>query len=478
MRIKDIVKSKKNYAFYTSEDYGHDFPRLYTGVFVPDYCTAGIPAGVTSSFYGPPGSNKCLKQDALVFSDKGIVEIGSFKDGRDKGFTDLSETFSGPDGKPVPSSQYYIDETEDIVYIKNSLGLELEGTPSHKIRVLNKDAEFEMKKLADIEEGDIACICRDNSVFSKENVELPKYSRDFHSNANEADLPNKCTPELARLFGYLIANGFNSGKSALGISTKNKNIKQDIDVICGNLGLNVGKHLKGGTFTVGGIKFKDIVFSCLEVKKFPTARFKKIPNIILKSNKEIQLSFLQALFDCDAHLEKRGRIIYSSASEVLAKQVQILLLSRGFISSRHPQYLKKYDHTYWSVVLTVGDTHEFLKKVNSIKYCGYDKEFSSRTNVDLIHNLKDVLITKVKDIKELFKVNAAGTYYHNDLFLRFTVGHVCHSHIDRAVTYPWLQNVIEQLENTPQIPEVVELIEFCKVFIDKNYFYSPIVKVA
>ncbi len=62
-------------------------------------------------------------------------------------------------------------------------------------------------------------------------------------------------------------------------------------------------------------------------------------------------------------------------------------------------------------------------------------------------------------------------------FLRFTVGHVCHSHIDRAVTYPWLQNVIEQLENTPQIPEVVELIEFCKVFIDKNYFYSPIVKV-
>jgi recombination protein RecA len=66
MKISDIMKSKKNYAFYTPEDYGRDFPRIYTGIFTFDYCTAGIPVGVTTSFYGGPGAGKSSSSTKLL----------------------------------------------------------------------------------------------------------------------------------------------------------------------------------------------------------------------------------------------------------------------------------------------------------------------------------------------------------------------------------------------------------------------------
>ena len=68
-KIADIMKDKKkNYSFYSQSDYGRDFPRLYTGIFAFDYCTAGIPVGVTSSMYGPAGSGKSTISTKLLAS--------------------------------------------------------------------------------------------------------------------------------------------------------------------------------------------------------------------------------------------------------------------------------------------------------------------------------------------------------------------------------------------------------------------------
>jgi RecA/RadA recombinase len=64
--INEIMKSKKNYAFYKKEDYGKDFPRLYTGIFALDYCTGGIPVGVTTTFWGPPSAGKSTAATKLL----------------------------------------------------------------------------------------------------------------------------------------------------------------------------------------------------------------------------------------------------------------------------------------------------------------------------------------------------------------------------------------------------------------------------
>lgn len=64
--IDEIMKSKKDYSFYKKSDYGIDFPRLYTGIFAFDYCTGGIPVGVTTTFWGNPASGKSTSATKLL----------------------------------------------------------------------------------------------------------------------------------------------------------------------------------------------------------------------------------------------------------------------------------------------------------------------------------------------------------------------------------------------------------------------------
>src|SRR6056297_3122475 len=60
MKIQDIINDKKKmYSFYVPEEYGRDFPRIPTGIYALDHSIAGgVPANVTTSFYGPPGGFK------------------------------------------------------------------------------------------------------------------------------------------------------------------------------------------------------------------------------------------------------------------------------------------------------------------------------------------------------------------------------------------------------------------------------------
>jgi ribonucleoside-diphosphate reductase alpha chain len=61
------------------------------------------------------------------------------------------------------------------------------------------------------------------------------------------------------------------------------------------------------------------------------AKNKKIPQIILRSSKEVVKAFLQGMFDGDGCAYKTG-IKYTSTSKELVSQLQILLLNFGIQS--------------------------------------------------------------------------------------------------------------------------------------------------
>jgi stage V sporulation protein R len=64
-----------------------------------------------------------------------------------------------------------------------------------------------------------------------------------------------------------------------------------------------------------------------------TASKKRVPEIILKSPKSVVAAFLRGLFDTDGCADKGGSIIYVTASEVLAHQIQEILLKFGIVSN-------------------------------------------------------------------------------------------------------------------------------------------------
>ncbi|MCD6324284.1 MAG: hypothetical protein J7L55_04160, partial [Desulfurococcales archaeon] len=60
-----------------------------------------------------------------------------------------------------------------------------------------------------------------------------------------------------------------------------------------------------------------------------TARTKKVPKIIINAGKEVIAAYIKGLLDVDGRIDKYGDVMYSTRSEVLAKQVFLLLLSLG-----------------------------------------------------------------------------------------------------------------------------------------------------
>ncbi|MFQ5794069.1 MAG: SpoVR family protein [Candidatus Bipolaricaulia bacterium] len=74
----------------------------------------------------------------------------------------------------------------------------------------------------------------------------------------------------------------------------------------------------------------------LGLKSGRSARQKEIPQAVLRSPKSVVASFLRAYFDCDAYAGVQG-VILSTASEPLARLVQVVLLNFGILSRRRRQ---------------------------------------------------------------------------------------------------------------------------------------------
>jgi recombination protein RecA len=430
----------------------------------------GFARGRIYEFYGPPSGGKCLEGSSIISSSYGLLPISKFSKGVD-GTYDLTLDVASDTGDNVKTSYFYEELVSLIYNIENNLGLKLGATPDHKIKILNTSAKFEMKRLEDVKVGDIACICRTNKVFpEKDSVINFKHTRGRHT----IDLPENLTPELSRLIGYIIANGSNRG-NGVSITTNNKLIRDDVRYISELYNISCSDS-DCTNMSVGSSMFLEFVSSICggDGTSIPTARFKTVPEIILRSTKETQTQFLCGLIDCDSYLNDKNQLEYYTASKELADMVQVMLLNIGVVTTKSYKYLEEYDHNYYKLRFTSNGTDLFLRLYDSLKYVEYIPSSSYHTNIDSIPYLKERLISEISNIKNIFKVNGAGTFNYESKFYRFKVGHVLHTHTNNKVTYYYLNRVVSELKLLPQIPEVSSLIDTCEEFINLFYFFSEI----
>jgi stage V sporulation protein R len=95
----------------------------------------------------------------------------------------------------------------------------------------------------------------------------------------------------------------------------------------------------------------------LGLKTGRCARMKEIPECILRSPKVVMSAFLRAYFDCDGYAGKAG-VILSTASEELGKQIQIVLLNYGILSSR-----KQQEDGCWHVRITGESAIKYREEI-------------------------------------------------------------------------------------------------------------------
>jgi len=304
----------------------------------------------------------CVTADTTLWTSRGleyfneIYDIDSLPEGK---FIPFEYSLLGENAE-VKTSHIYKSEPADLYKIETVLGIELRGTKNHPIRVLQGNKMI-WKSLGDIQRGDYVCTRIGANVWGQD----VKLSDSFYvrkTNAKKIKLPNKLTPELARLLGYIVAEGNITivekyGIYKLSITNTDKNVQTDIIALLKKLfNINTIFRTDGNTPCVQ-IVSKELIlwFQNNFGIKYDSIN-KDIPHIIRKAPWCIIKEFLRGLMT-DAYIGrfkwnlkgKKVLVRYVSSSKVLMKEVQQLLLNRGYhaLFGKMKKYrnIKKYTRT-------------------------------------------------------------------------------------------------------------------------------------
>src|SRR3990170_3233173 len=208
------------------------------------------------------------------------------------------------------ASHWYNLGDQETIKIRLAQGFNLEGTPEHPIVVMAGDGRLRFRKLRDIRRGDYAVL---------------QFGRGMFGDLQMVDA------ETAYLMGLLTGDGNMSHASRVGLT----NVDPEIVSFFENyVRVRYPQNMitvREQSYLVSSWQFKRFLYEM--GMSYLLSFDKSVPVTILQAPREIQVMFLRGLFDTDASVEKsRATIEYSTVSEKMAKQIQMMLLNMGVVA--------------------------------------------------------------------------------------------------------------------------------------------------
>lgn len=421
------------------------------------------------------GIGKCCRFDTLVVTDSGLVQIQDMNPGVTS--PDTTTPVEGwsvvVNNKKLPVKSFYYGGEKPTIKVTSRYNFSVEGSLIHPLLVKSED-DTQWKKTSELQIGDYLCIDRSEDFFPEKEPDLPVVSY-LSPWTREAPLPQKMSPNFARLLGYIVAEGWTNGSRSFSISQcpeTNPDVRKDIE------------ELLQSYFGISNIKpEKDIVVNSKHIMDFfsllgvsgTISKDKTVPRCILEATKESVRQFLRGYIDAESNICDMG-IEISSASQELSKTVQILLLRFGIVSRRRPKKVAGYEHTYWVTHIFGDDARSFAQKIGLVSKRKKEAllevvEKPSNPNQDVVPHVSELM-------EEAHKVLLEGTTTTDfrDRFgnsLSNTLNHVRFGH--RNATYRFLREVLSVAENLQVREETV--FDRIQEIVDLNYFYDPIISL-
>ena len=166
---------------------------------------SGMATATQASVLAPTG---CLVGGSLIATERGLVRLRSLGDTQGSQWQDLGIDVSTDEG-PRTATQFYVNGVEPVVTVKTTRGYRIEGTPTHRIKVVQTDGSWVWKRLADVTADDLVPLALDQLIGEPQSVTLPPkpevhWTGDFTSTV---PVPAVMTNELAEFLGYFMGDG-------------------------------------------------------------------------------------------------------------------------------------------------------------------------------------------------------------------------------------------------------------------------------
>lgn len=440
---------------------------------------------------GLQGSGKCVQKDTLIFTKDGMVPISKYAGStKEKEFYKLKLDVFSKDGVKK-TKHFYNNGIAQTIKIKTKRGYEIEGTPNHPVLVMNRDCNIVFKKLSDLKESDNVCIQRNQNYWGKD-VDLNGFvfKRKIHDNhKKEYCFPNKMNKNLARLLGYMVAEGcmVPTREYQFGISNASIMVKNDLITLFKNI-FNKEVFFNGIECVVSAVQIKKFFIFCgmMEV----LSKDKEIPWSILQSSKKVVAEYLRAYFEGEGSVNVGG-IEISTASEKMSQQLQVVLLNFGIVCNRSMSMKsatngKNIKRPYYRLFISGNNIDIFFKEIGFISKEKNDKlnnivGIKRNTNINTIPYIKEKIrglynIVKLTNRPVKSKDRGKGALGILGEKLSFKMlGHWIHQ-----VSYERLNYILDNLK--PKLDELP--VEFKNVYkklehiYKYNFFYDSIKEIT
>lgn len=341
------------------------------------------------------GLGKCTSYRSRILTDRGLLTLGDIAP---KNISLTPDTFYPLDqplrvwtgwGHWAPVKSFYSCGIKPTITVRTRRGYETTGSLVHPLWMRCAGGES-FVKLGEARIGDFLALDLSEVAWPLEEpaVPLPDPSC-LSANATVYHVPDKLTPDLAALLGYVVAEGWTNTRMGILISQdnqRNPEVHAHIRSLClrtlGWIG-NEGAKSKETTIDISSTYLR-AYFQGLGVGLGLSAT-KRVPWPIFAASQDSMAAFLRAFFDGEGSVT--GDVLeVSSASEKLLEEIQLLLLRFGIVASRHPKKVPGRERLYWRLSICGDAARMFDEQIGFLtprKQEALDKLRAKRANPNL-----------------------------------------------------------------------------------------------